>query len=289
MEHALDLGLASDPLGERDTRFPMLFQAHRERAQAPLTEINVVRTRRLTELVGRAPEPRPGFLRAGDRTEHGVGVADDVFGGRLHRDVHAVRKRLEVQRRPPGVVGDDGDPAAARGFRNRRDVLHLESERAGRFEIDHPGFGPDERLDGAPHERIEKRRAHAKAFEKSVREVARRGVDSVAHEQVISGRQEGEQGPGAGGEPRRVDDRAVPSFQCGDRLLERFDRRRTEAPVVGARLFQNPVLAPAAELRNGFREDRRGVEHRRVHGAVMPLGVESGMDDGCLFAHGAPS
>src|SRR5207237_8163563 len=66
-------------------------------------------------------------------------------------------------------------------------------------------------------------------------------------------------------------------------------RRRTEAPVISARLFENPVLAPAAELLHGLREDRGGVEHRRVHGAVMPLGVESGMDDACLFAHGAPS
>jgi len=39
VEHAFDLGLASDPLGERDTCLPVLFQAHRERAQAPLAEI----------------------------------------------------------------------------------------------------------------------------------------------------------------------------------------------------------------------------------------------------------
>src|SRR5207245_3128486 len=65
VQYAFDLGLASDPLGERDTRLPVLFQAHRERAQAPLTEINVVRTRRLAELTRRAPQPRPGSLRAG--------------------------------------------------------------------------------------------------------------------------------------------------------------------------------------------------------------------------------
>src|SRR5258708_12204694 len=37
---------------------------------------------------------------------HGVGVTHDVFRGRLHRNVHAVRKRLEVERRCPGVIGN---------------------------------------------------------------------------------------------------------------------------------------------------------------------------------------
>src|SRR5207245_9764789 len=34
VEHAFDLGLASDPLGERDTCLPVLFQAHAERTPA---------------------------------------------------------------------------------------------------------------------------------------------------------------------------------------------------------------------------------------------------------------
>jgi hypothetical protein len=30
------------------------------------------------------------------------------------------------------------------------------------------------------------------------------------------------------------------------------------------------------------------MEHRGIHGAFMPLGVKSGMDDRRLFVHGGP-
>ena len=50
-----------------------------------------------------APSGRSALV-GGDGAQHRVGMADDVLGRGLDRDVDAVRERLEVERARPGVV-----------------------------------------------------------------------------------------------------------------------------------------------------------------------------------------
>ena len=51
--------------------------------------------------------------------------------------------RVEIERRRPGVVEDDGDAFLMRGCGDRRHVLDFEGERAGAFQEHRFGFGPE--------------------------------------------------------------------------------------------------------------------------------------------------
>src|SRR5690242_1293451 len=73
------------------------------------------------------------LLARGDGAEHRIGMADDVFGGSLDRDIHAMSKRLEVERRSPGIVENDHGAGVVRSFHDCRDVLYLEGLRSGRL------------------------------------------------------------------------------------------------------------------------------------------------------------
>ena len=61
----------------------------------------------LAELFIGLLEAGPGLGRAGDDAHHGVGMADEIFGRRLERDIAAMREGLEVVAGAPGVVDDD--------------------------------------------------------------------------------------------------------------------------------------------------------------------------------------
>src|SRR5690348_2691574 len=76
------------------------------------------------------------------------------------------------------------------------------------------------------------------------------------------------------------------AFEGGDGFFERLGRRRAEASVVGSGVIEEPVLASAPHFLDGLREDGGRVENRRVHRALMSLGMKSGMDCRSLIAHG---
>src|SRR5205823_8297893 len=67
---------------------------------------------------------RPGLLVCRNRSEHDVGMATDIFGGRLHADVDALLKRAVIERRGPGVVVDD---ERAMGMRSEEHTSELQS------------------------------------------------------------------------------------------------------------------------------------------------------------------
>ena len=79
---------------------------HLDDAQHGPRPVDVVRAGALSELLDRRANPRLQRFVAGNHAEHGVGMADQILGARLHGDVDAVGERLEVEEGAPGVVHD---------------------------------------------------------------------------------------------------------------------------------------------------------------------------------------
>ena len=141
VQYTFDFGLLGNPLGELDTGFVVLLQAQGHGAQAAGGEVAVVGRSRLAKVIGDRLECRPGFFGTGDRTHDHIGVADDIFGGGLDRDIDAVLEGFEVERRAPGVVHHDDGLVLVCDFGNRGNVLHFKRERAGGFDEHQAGVG----------------------------------------------------------------------------------------------------------------------------------------------------
>ena len=121
-----------------------------------------------------------------DRPQQEVGVAGDELRQRLDLHVHAVLERAEVERRGPRVVQDHERAAVARRGGDRRDVLDLERLRARRLEVHHPGVRTDQGGDPRADQRVVEGDVHAEAREDQRAELARRAVDRVGHQKVVS-------------------------------------------------------------------------------------------------------
>ena len=79
-----------------------------------------------------------GRLRS-HRAEHGVGMADEILGRRLNRNIDAVFERFEEISGAPSVIHDDFYTGVLGGGGNRRNIRHLECVGAGRLDVN--GFG----------------------------------------------------------------------------------------------------------------------------------------------------
>ena len=104
MQHARDLRPPLQPAGEGERGSPVAGEADGERPQAAQAEIAVVRPGTDAEQRRRPPDRQERLLVGGDHPEHRVGVADEILGRRLDRDVHPVAERLEVAVRPLQVL-----------------------------------------------------------------------------------------------------------------------------------------------------------------------------------------
>ncbi len=83
----------------------MLLEPHRHGAQAAQREEDVVGADADDRAVRCAFLSAGNALRVGRHAaEHDVGVAADIFGAGLDRDVDAFLERLEIEWRCPGIV-----------------------------------------------------------------------------------------------------------------------------------------------------------------------------------------
>ncbi len=98
---------------------------------------------------GFAQRRQPGRIGR-DEAEQQIGMAGEIFGAGLDREIDAALMRREEQRRRPGVVHDDADAARVRDLGDGRNVLHFEALRARR--LDQHGAGV------RPHQRVDRRR-----------------------------------------------------------------------------------------------------------------------------------
>ena len=258
----------------------MLAQPHRHGAQAARREVDVVRPGAGAERVERITERVETLLVRRHDADHRVGMPDDVLRARVDRHVDAVLVWLEEERRGPGVVDQDLQAARAHRGGHRRDVLHVEGLRAGRFQVEHLRVVADQFGDAGADRRIEEGRLDAHALQEGVGEAPRRAVDAVGHQDMVARLQEGEQRRGYRSEAGGRHDGAVRAFQFGDGIFEREDRRRA-APAVAR------VAQALRRLQVGDRrvEDRRGAEDRRVDDAEVPFRVTPGMRDDRVVLH----
>ena len=139
VEHARDFrpGLQPARHGERILLVPL--QPHRQCAQPAQREIDIVGAGAVAEIGGHRAHRQVHLLVGDDRAEHHVGVADDVFGRRVDRDIDAVLERAEQVGRGPGVVHQHLGAGFVRRRGDRRHVLHLEGQRARGFDDRRPG------------------------------------------------------------------------------------------------------------------------------------------------------
>ena len=109
MQHLVDLGPVLQPVRDLDAALLVMAQPHAHGAQAAQREVAIVgRGVEAEILAGRLGRLEHLPRGAGDDAHHRVGVADDVLGAGVDREVAAMVERLEVERRRPGVVDQHG-------------------------------------------------------------------------------------------------------------------------------------------------------------------------------------
>ena len=123
-------------------------------------------------------------------------------------------------------------PRCMRDGRDGRHVLHLEGERARRLEID--GAGPLAEQRRRCRRRSAGRRRWSRcraASAPSSAKMPRRRIDAIGHQEVIAGRQAGEEGGRDRRQAGRAEHRAGRAFQLADRRFQRLAGRRAAPPV----------------------------------------------------------
>ena len=95
-------------------------------------------------------------------------------------------ERLEEQRSCPGVVHEHRGAMAMGDLRDRRDIHHLEGERAGGLGEDCLGVGLEQRLYARTQSGIKIGGLNAHALENAIADVASWPIDGVGDQQVIT-------------------------------------------------------------------------------------------------------
>ena len=180
-------------------------------------------------------------------------------------------ERLEVERRRPGVVDDHRGAVLLGDGGGGVDVLHFESLRTGRLEIDHLGVGPHQLLDAGADHRIEEGGFYAEILERGVGEAACRTVGIVGDQHVIASFQKADDGAGHGAEARLHGDRAVRALDGGHGVLQGLLGRRAVASVAEAFEWDSIL-----ELLHRRGEDRRGVIDGWIDDAEVVRGIAAG-------------
>ncbi len=201
-------------------------------------------------------------------------MAADIFGAGLDRDVDAVIERPEVERARPGIVHQHDRVLRMRRRGDRRDVLHLEGERARRLGEHSARVRLQQKGNAVADARVVVGRRHAQTRQHGVAERARRAVGAVGHQQVVAGVQHRkERGRDRGEAGRRdLDPGTRRPLHVLERLLQSLGGRRAAAAVmVGPTVVQ--IL-----LDRGI-EQGRGVVDRRVDITMMREGIAAGDGD----------
>ena len=177
--------------------------------------------------------------------------------------------RREEQGRRPGVVHQHDQVARMRHRCDRRNVLHLEGERAGRLGEHRTRIRLEQARDVCAEQRIVVGRLDAEFLQHAVAEIPRRPVDRVRYQQVIAGLQAGEQ--------RNRDRRKPGGHQHGAGSAGKFGPGDLERVGGRCSLGAVGVLGVALEefLDVGIQHCRSAID-RRIHKTVLLGGHPAG-------------
>ena len=223
MQHAGHLGSTFEPARNRERRGFVLTHADLRGAQPPQHQKGVVAADADAELAHRLPQRQPVLFANDGRAHQQIGMAAPVFGERQQRDIDAPVEGACHHRRGPGVVDHRDHAARSRHPADRRHILDLEGIAARAFEVDDAGLRRDQCVDAGADVRIEILGDHAIALEQGGGKGARRPIDRVAHQHMVTGLAVGQQRHRDRGQTRGHDGRAAAvrcAFDFGQRIHE---------------------------------------------------------------------
>ncbi len=275
--HPLHAPVAFENTRHLPRRLVVAGDAHRQRLQPAGQRKRGHRVEHAAEVAPHQVDLLQQRPRTGDHAGRHVGVAVQVLGGALHRQVDAERQRLLVDRAGEGVVEDGQHAGVPAGLRHTRDVEAAQGRVDRRFDPADPRLRAEERR--RPLELVERRESDGdlQRGQHVVDQVERAAVDGRAAQQLVARLQERQHQRRRGRHPRREHQRRLGTVERGQLLLGGHHRRVGVARVEV--LAHLPFLV-AAHLVGVLEEKGRGLvdrdadridAHRHILAAVDQL------------------
>lgn len=210
MKHPLDPRQPGDPLRKIGGDPTDMRHAHAHRLDAAQGKLAIVRRNPDADhphcILEASVECDIGHRY---RSKQQVRMAADIFGKGIHREIDTVSKRLEEQRRGPGIIASGQYPTRPGSHRDRRDILELHRRRSGQFHPDQPRMIVDQSRDVRANQRV----IHVmidSAFCEIVRaESANRWVGRVGDQDFVTGAEDRHEDDRDRALAGRRDDRAL--------------------------------------------------------------------------------
>ena len=132
----------------------MLLHAGWHGAQAAQSEEHIIRADAETDIAMHALQLGEVIAFGRNSAEQGVGMADNIFGGRENGEINTEIERSEIERRRPCIINSSFDTGFFRRCDNGRHVLHFKGLRAGAFHENHRRIVANELGNIAADERV---------------------------------------------------------------------------------------------------------------------------------------
>ena len=175
----------------------MLTQAHAQGAQAAAGHIGGIGVQHLPHQIGILTQLRPAARVRHRSADHGVRMADQVFGACLNRNIDAKIQRFEQDPRRPGVI--DG---------------------ARRFQEHHAGLRPNKLGNIGANEGIEPAGGDAEFSENFGTKILAWLIGGIGHQHMVALFDERQDGVGHRGRATGEEGAAGAAFQLAHRFLQ---------------------------------------------------------------------
>ena len=113
-----------------------------------------------------------------------------------------------------------------------------------------------------------------------------RTIHVICNQDVVAGAQIGHQRAAASRQPGGIGQRAVATFDLGNSLLKGVCGWRAIAPVIGADLIFGTPRVLRLPVGHTAGQDGRSMVDRRIHRAVLLLGMATCVQDARRVFHG---
>ena len=202
-----------------------------------------------------------------------VGVAVDVLGGGVQREVDAEGQRPLEVRRKKGVIADGDGAVRARALSDGAEVDQVHERVGGGLDPDAGRAGLEGLLEGVEVAQVHVVDLEAAVAEHRFEQAIGSAVEVAVHDQALAGLEQ-HQGCRFGGHARGEGKSAHAAFECGQAVLQGATRG-----IAAARVVIGPGTVDV------FKSEGGGLEDGGHHGAEVGLGVVAGVNRECLEVH----